>query len=148
MNYEIREMIPSIDEYINLRQRAGLSRKCEEAAARGLPNTLYCVMVYADDKPVGMGRIIGDDGCFYQITDMAILPAYQKRGLGAMILRALLAYLDAHAPPTAYVSLMADHGTPAFYRKFGFICTEMPYGAGMYMRIKRSVRSQTTEEAS
>ncbi|MCW8193840.1 GNAT family N-acetyltransferase [Proteobacteria bacterium 005FR1] len=142
--YDIREQIPGINEYIELRLQAGLSKKSEEAAARGLPNTIYSVLVYADGSPVGMGRIVGDGGCFYQITDMAVLPIHQRRGVGAMIMRALVGYLEIHAPHTAYVSLMADHGTPGFYRKFGFVPTEMPYAAGMYMRIKRNQSSQTT----
>jgi ribosomal protein S18 acetylase RimI-like enzyme len=144
--YEIREQIPGVNEYIELRLQAGLSRKSEEAAARGLPNSIYCVLVHADGAAVGMGRIIGDGGCFYQITDMAVLPAHQKRGVGAMIMRALVAYLEANAPHTAYVSLMADHGTPGFYRKFGFVRTEMPYAAGMYMRIKRPQHGQMAEK--
>lgn len=133
MHYEVRETLPSVRDYIDIRLQAGLSRKSEEAAARALPNSVYCVLVYAE----GMGRIIGDGGCFYQITDMAVLPAHQKQGVGAMIMRALVDYLEANAPDTAYISLMADHGTPGFYAKFGFIRAEMPASAGMYMRIKR-----------
>ncbi len=67
---------------------------------------------------------------------MAVLPEHQKKGVGKMIMDALVSYLHSNAPKTAYVSLMADHGTPAFYAKFGFMFSEMPKSSGMYMRIK------------
>lgn len=136
MIYELKEEIPSVDDYINIRLAAGLSRKSEEAATIGLRNSLFGVVVYLHDKPVGIGRVIGDGGCFFEITDMAVLPEHQKQGLGAMIMNTLVNYLHNNAPSTAYVSLMADHGTPHFYEKFGFTRSEMPKSAGMYMRIK------------
>ncbi len=136
MSYDLREEIPNIETYIDVRLQAGLSRKSEEAAARGLPNTIYGVVVYFRDSAVGIGRIIGDGGCFYEVTDIAVVPEHQKRGVGVMIMEALVTYLRNNAPSTAYVSLMADHGTPHFYEKFGFTLSEMPKSSGMYMRIK------------
>lgn len=136
MEYELRQEIPSVCDYINIRLKAGLSRKSEEAAAIGLANSIYSVVVYFDQKPMGIGRIIGDRGCFFEITDMAVLPEHQKKGVGALIMNALVDYLHSNAPGTAYVSLMADHGTPHFYEKYGFTLAEMPRSSGMYMRIK------------
>ena len=136
MDYELREEIPDVSDYINIRLKAGLSRKSEEAAKIGLPNSLYSVAVYYNQEPIGIGRVIGDGGCFFEITDMAVLPEHQKKGVGAIIMKALVGYLNTNAPSTAYVSLMADHGTPMFYEKFGFTLSEMPQSSGMYMRIK------------
>jgi len=136
MDYELREEIPSVSDYINIRLKAGLSRKSEKAATIGLSNSIYSVVVYFNHEPMGIGRIIGDGGCFFEITDMAVLPAHQKKGVGALIMKALVDYLHSNAPSTAYVSLMADHGTPHFYEKYGFTSSEMPKSSGMYMRIK------------
>jgi hypothetical protein len=52
-----------------------------------------------------------------------------------LIMSSLVAWLKENAPTTAYVSLMADHGTPEFYAKFGFTKAELPKSSGMYMRI-------------
>jgi GNAT superfamily N-acetyltransferase len=134
--YELREEIPSIEDYINIRLKAGLSKKSEEAASLGLPNSLYSVVVYDKTQPIGIGRIIGDGGCFFEVTDMAVLPEHQKQGVGLMIMEALVNYLQKNAPKTAYVSLMADHGTSNFYAKFGFSFSKLPKSSGMYMRIK------------
>ena len=68
-----------------------------------------------------------------------------------MIMEALLEYVDAHAPDTAYVTLMADHGTPEFYRRFGFEPVILPTNCGMFMRINRAKQgedSQTPSHAS
>lgn len=135
MVYLLRQEIPRVEDYIAIRLAAGLSRKSEEAASRGLRNGLFSVVVYEDNIPIGIGRVIGDDGCFYEITDIAVLPAHQKKGVGDMIMRAIMEYLHAHAPKTAYVSLMADHGTPHFYARYGFQFTAMPKSSGMYLRI-------------
>ena len=136
MNYELKEEIPSAEDYIQIRLKAGLSEKSVEAASLGLPNSIYSVVVYCKDSPIGIGRVIGDGGCFFEITDMAVLPVHQGRGVGAMIMNALISFLNTNAPKTAFVSLFADHGTPDFYSKFGFTHSERPKSSGMYMRIK------------
>ncbi len=136
MSYTVKEEIPSVNDYIQIRLAAGLSRKSKEAASRGLPHSIYSVVVHHNDIPIGIGRIVGDGGCFYEVTDIAVMPEHQKKGVGVMIMEALVKYLKNHAPSTAYVSLMADHGTPYFYEKFGFTLSELPKSAGMSMRIK------------
>lgn len=135
MNYEARAEVPSVHEYINIRLAAGLSRKSPEAAAIGLRNGLFSVVVYAGLVPVGIGRVIGDGGCFFQLVDIAVLPEHQKKGLGHLIMQTLMSYIQAHALPTAYVSLMADHGTPTFFQRYGFEPSRLPAKAGMALRI-------------
>ena len=136
MIYELKEEVPSIDDYIGIRLKAGLSEKSREAASMGLPNSIFSVVVYALEQPIGIGRIIGDGGCFFEITDMAILPEHQEKGVGRMIMEALVSFLQRNAPRTAFVSLFADHGTPEFYSKFGFEYSELPKSSGMFMRIE------------
>jgi len=133
MNYILEERLPTIDEYRKLRKEAGLSPKSAEAARRGLPHTLYGIVVESEEgEAVGMGRVVGDGGCFYQVVDIAVLPAHQGNGLGRRIIRRTLRYLNEAGPDTAYVCLIAD--IPEFYEKFGFVrCA--PEGEGMYLRL-------------
>jgi len=135
VEYEVRREIPDTETYISIRLAAGLSRKSPEAAATGLRNSLFGVVAYSDGTPVGIGRVIGDGGCFFQIVDIAVLPEYQKQGIGRAIMEKLMEYIRREAPPTAYVSLMADHGTPDFYEKFGFEKATLPKKSGMFLRI-------------
>jgi ribosomal protein S18 acetylase RimI-like enzyme len=133
--YEVRAQVPTVGDYIRIRLAAGLSRKTEEAATIGLKNSHFAVMVFYADEPVGIGRVVGDGGCFLEIVDIAVLPKHQQKGVGTLIMDALMAYVNEHAPKSAYVSLMADHGTPAFYEKFGFVRAELPKAAGTVLRV-------------
>ncbi|MEK2605375.1 GNAT family N-acetyltransferase [Burkholderia arboris] len=136
MGYVIHQEVPSVSTYIETRLAAGLSRKSGQAATLGLKNGLFSVVAYWGSAPVGIGRVIGDGGCFFEIVDIAVLPAHQKKGVGDLIMRALMRYIHENAPPTAYVSLMADHGTPKFYERYGFQPSVPPEKAGMFLRIE------------
>jgi GNAT superfamily N-acetyltransferase len=128
-DYALVERFPAADEYIRLRSAAGLSRKSPEAARRGVAGTLYGVSILHDGSVVGMGRIIGDDGAFYLVVDIAVEPAHQRRGLGKRIMQALDAWLRAHAPATAHVGLFADGDARHLYAGFGFV--ELVRSVGM-----------------
>jgi ribosomal protein S18 acetylase RimI-like enzyme len=125
---------PKADEYISLRRAAGLSEKTPDAARLGLPGTLFAVCIRDGGQLIAMGRVIGDGGCNFEIVDVAVLPKYQRRGLGFRVMTALMGYLRAHAPESAYVSLIADDGAHALYEKFGFEFTA-PASVGMAIRL-------------
>jgi GNAT superfamily N-acetyltransferase len=129
------ERFPGIDDYRRLRSAAGLSPKSAEAAALGLGNTLYGVSVTAGERIIGMGRIIGDGGCFFVVVDIAVQPEFQKRGLGKRIMDALDAWLRANAPVSSNVSLFADGDAKHLYAKYGFV-EAGPVSVGMDYSVK------------
>ncbi len=131
--YTTRLAIPDAATYCHLRSVSGLSPKTAEAAARGLPNSLFAVQVLQGDEIVGMGRIIGDGGCFYQVVDIAVLPAHQGQGLGKLIMREIMQYIEEKVPASAYVSLIADGQAQQLYAQFGFTHTA-PKSVGMAMK--------------
>lgn len=120
MDYSVRHATPDIATYQHLRVAAGLSPKSDEAAARGLPNTLFAVQVLHGGEVVGMGRVIGDGGTAFQVVDIAVLPAHQGRGLGRRVMAEIEAWLRERVPPSGYVSLLADVPADALYAQFGF----------------------------
>lgn len=120
---ELIERFPDVGDYCRLRIKAGMSPRTLEAARRGLPNTLYGVSLVLGEELIGMGRIIGDGGCFYSVVDIAVAPEHQGRGLGKRILGALDAWLSANALESAYVSLVADGDAKHLYAKYGFVET-------------------------
>ena len=128
--YTIRLAIPAIATYQHLRVAAGMSAKTAEAAAKGLPNSLFAVQVLLGDEVVGMGRIIGDGGCFFQVVDIAVLPAHQGKGLGKRIMREIMQFIETDVPQSAYVSLIADGQAQELYAQFGFKHTA-PVSVGM-----------------
>ena len=115
------ERFPDVDGYLRLRAAAGMHEKTREAASRALPNTLYGVQLQRDGELVGMGRVIGDNGCFFTIVDIAVAPEWQGQGLGKRIMAALDAWLLRNVPPSAYVTLVADGDAKYLYEKFGFV---------------------------
>lgn len=106
------EQFPGVEDYRRLRSVAGLSPKSAEAAVLGLANTLYGVSLKLCNDTIGMGRIIGDGGCFFVVVDIAVQPEYQRRGLGKRIMGALDAWLRANAPDSSMspCSPMATRG--------------------------------------
>lgn len=120
------ESFPDVDEYRRLRSAAGLSAKSAGAAGRGLRNTVYGVSLLDRGRVVGMGRIVGDDGCFFLLVDIAVDPAYQRHGLGDRIVSALDRWLRVNAPPSAHVALFANGEAKHLYARYGFVET----GAG------------------
>lgn len=133
--YVLVERVPTVTEFRDLRRLVGLSQKTEEAAVAGLPNTRFAVVIELEGAAIGMGRVIGDGGTAFQITDIAVLPAHQGKGLGKRIVGALVAWLRANAPKSAYVSLIADGPAKDLYAQFGFEPV-MPASIGMGFRIE------------
>jgi ribosomal protein S18 acetylase RimI-like enzyme len=124
---------PDPEDYINLRLEAGMSGKSAEAARIGLVNSLFALTVFHDSTLVAMGRVIGDGGSFFQIVDIAVKPEYQGKGLGKLVMKELMAYLDQHTYEGSYVSLIADAPADKLYEQFGFSYT-YPKSHGMYRK--------------
>ena len=113
--YNLVVGVPSVEDYCRLRVSAGLSPKSPEAAAAGLPNTLFGVLVLKEDKVIGMGRVVGDDGLFYQVVDIAVEPEHQRRGLGKAIMGKIVDHLKRSAPSGAHVSLIGSPLRPILF---------------------------------
>ncbi|PLY48555.1 N-acetyltransferase [Janthinobacterium sp. ROICE36] len=131
--YTTRLATPTVATYQLLRVAAGLNAKSTAAAAKGLPNSLFAVQILHGDAVVGMGRLIGDGGCFFQVVDIAVLPAHQGKGLGKLIMREIRQFIDSDVPESAYVSLIADGQAQDLYAQFGFQHTA-PASVGMALK--------------
>ncbi|MBW4085293.1 GNAT family N-acetyltransferase [Paenibacillus sp. S150] len=129
---DIRYERPSVEKYLALRMEAGLSPMSAEGAEIGLPGSIFAVTLYEGDSLVGMGRVVGDGGCFFQVTDIAVKPSRQGRGLGKIIMREIRSFLDS-VPERAYISLIADGEASRLYAQYGFEPV-MPDSQGMYLR--------------
>ncbi|MFC9711426.1 GNAT family N-acetyltransferase [Paenibacillus sp. NPDC056933] len=124
---------PSAAEYLALRKIAGLSAMSKEGAEMGLPNSLFAVCLRKENEIVGMGRVIGDGGCFFQVVDIAVHPEYQGKGYGKLIMSEIMNYLRERVPARGLVSLLADVPADRLYAQFGFAYTR-PKSEGMWWR--------------
>ncbi|RYY19715.1 MAG: N-acetyltransferase [Sphingobacteriaceae bacterium] len=128
----ILQKSPEIEVYQHLRVACGLSAKLDEAVQIGLSATLFAVMALDENKPIGMGRVVGDGGCFCQVVDICVLPEYQGQGIGKRIMQNISAYLD-QLPESCYISLLADGKADQLYAQFGFKDT-LPNAKGMFIK--------------
>jgi GNAT superfamily N-acetyltransferase len=132
--YELFEKVPDPEVFCQLRVDAGMTPRSLAAATAGLPHTLFGVLVRYEGKVVGMGRVVGDGGLCFQVSDVAVHPDHQFRGLGKAIMSRLVEWLHAHVPPGSFVNLLADGEAYKLYAQFGF-CPTGPASIGMDLVI-------------
>ena len=106
---------------------------------KALENTIATFTAYDNDKAIGMVRLIGDSGMSFYIKDFAVVPAYQSKGVGTLLLNALEDYIKEHIAPDWAVSLelISSKEAVGFYQKHGF--EERPCdwdGPGMFTMIR------------
>lgn len=128
----IEEIIP-VKVYQKMRVDCGLSPKTDEACKRGLKNSIYSLMIKEKGKVIGMGRIIGDGGCFCQVVDICVIPEKQGSGIGKIIMENISNFIKTNLPKSCYTSLIADGNASFLYEKFGFKDT-LPASKGMFIK--------------
>ncbi len=117
---------PNVETYISLRAATGFSPKTPKTAAIGLSNTLFGVQISPSSFPytfTGMGRIIGDGGCFFQLVDVTVLPSHQGWGVRKMIMKELKTWMDKNVPESGTVLLFADGRAKELYGQYRFVET-------------------------
>ncbi|WP_406660327.1 GNAT family N-acetyltransferase [Methanolobus sp. ZRKC3] len=135
-NYSIEEKLPSLKEYLLLREAAGWSVSDNEVMERGLDNSVYCVCAVANSTVIGMSRLIGDHGLVYFVADTIVLPEYQNQGIGTQLMEGIMSYLEKNAPANSFITLMSAKGREGFYEKFGFFKRPNDdYGHGMMVEL-------------
>jgi len=101
-------------------QGVPLAEEFDEQDARA-----HHVVAWLDGAPVGTGRcFLGADGRGV-IGRMAVLPPARGQGVGAAIMRSLLARLVEAGVSTVWLS--AQVHAQGFYRRFGFSPVGEPY---------------------
>ncbi|MDY4949031.1 MAG: GNAT family N-acetyltransferase [Clostridium cadaveris] len=131
-NVHIVENGLTIDLYDSMRRYADMKVYDKEDIAQALKNTLYSTVVYDDEMPVAIGRVVGDGRIVFFLKDIVVHPDYRGKQVGKLVVNNLLDYIEKAGCEGAYIGLMAMPGTEAFYEKFGFIERPNPkFGSGM-----------------
>lgn len=108
------------DEWIYLRTSTSWTLHPKKVFAIAIENSLLTVAAYCNGNIIGMGRMTGDNVLTFFIQDVVVLPDYQNKGIGTLIVNSLLDYVYKHATSSTIVSLMASKGKEPFYEKIGF----------------------------
>ena len=102
-----------------------------------MDNTFYSISIYDEDKIIGYGRLIGDSICFMYIHDVMVLPEYQSKKIGTLIMNKLLQKINElkKENPNVRVYLGASKNKEKFYEKFGFVRRiDADLGYGMILK--------------
>ena len=93
----------------------GMAHHEPDAHRRAFEASHATVFIYHAGLLVGFGRAISDGIYQAAIYDCAIRPEFQKKGLGATLLKNILAQIQ-----DCNVILYASPGKEGFYQKHGF----------------------------
>lgn len=116
----------SAEEFVYLWESVWGQPPTLEQTKLAMDNTLFRVSVFDGEQIVAMARVIGDKGLCYYIKDVIVLPEYQKKGIGRLLIEELLKFINENGVPDThiFVELCAMPDKIPFYEKFGFAANE------------------------
>jgi GNAT superfamily N-acetyltransferase len=119
-------------------KQVGMAYFEPEIHRKAFENSHTSVFVYDGDRLVGFARAISDDAYQAAVYDMAITPDYQRKGIGAMIMKRILSRL-----PHCNVILYAAIGKEPFYEKMGL--RKMKTGMALFKKADEMRKRGFTE---
>lgn len=131
------EKKPSAQEYSSLTEAVGWGREPDSIVEEMFENTLYSVCAYDGEKIIGFARIVGDGMLFAYIQDVMVLPEYQGRHIGSVLMEYIMGEISRRTAISLNIRtyLGASEGKEDFYRRFGFVTREeLGLGAGMILK--------------
>lgn len=130
----------SVEEYLYIRKCVDWKQLGINQAQQAIERSLYFVKAVDDDgKLIGMGRIVGDGAVVCYIQDLVVIPEYQGKGVGSMIIKSLIEFVESirFEDTTMMLCLMCAKGREPFYKKHGFIARPTDsLGPGMIQYLK------------
>lgn len=97
---------------------------------KAFENSYTVVFIFDNEKLIGFGRAISDGAYQAGIYDVAVIPEYQGKGIGKIIVDTILKTI-----PQCNVILYAAPGKDAFYEKLGF--RRMKTGMALFLNSER-----------
>ena len=100
------------------------------------PDARYSVIL-VDGRPAG--RLwVGEDAREIRLLDIALLPEFQRRGVGARLVRGLIEEAATTARPLRHMVFILNTGAQRFYERLGFVVFEEFGGAYLHMEWRPS----------
>ena len=110
------------EDFIRLRIQAGFVEIPVEHARKALQNGLMNVSALYNGELVGMGRLVGDGAMYWYLQEIIILPQFQRKGIGTMIVNHLVDYARENSTTGKFTTIggVSAKGKDPFYEKIGF----------------------------
>ena len=118
------------NDVIEILKTVGMSYVNAEIHKKSFENSEIAIFILDNDKLIGFGRAISDGVRQASIYDVAILPEYQGKGIGKLILENII----SQAPSCNFI-LYASPGKEGFYESLGF--GKLSTGMGLFYDMKR-----------
>ena len=83
----------SLEEFLNMRKAVGWKNIDNKLALNSIENASFLVTAVKDDKTIGLTRVSGDGGYYIFITDVIVLPEYQKMGIGKQLMSKAMEFI-------------------------------------------------------
>jgi ribosomal protein S18 acetylase RimI-like enzyme len=109
-----------------------------DARRPSIDNALYSVCLESDNQLIGLGRVVGDNGVYFYVQDIIVLPEFRGLGYSRIILDEIMTFIKRKAKKGSFIGLFSAKGTEGLYKKYGFV--ERPnetYGAGMFLPFEK-----------
>lgn len=139
-SFKVLKNALSADEFLNLFTAVGWGAPSYEQVEIALKKSYVTFSVKDGDTVVGMARLLGDGAMSYYVKDLAVLPEYQGKGIGRLLVQAIDDYIKTQMIDGTAVSveLMSSADKEDFYKKMGFVvCPNASQGSGMLKMIRR-----------
>ncbi|MXV14760.1 GNAT family N-acetyltransferase [Hufsiella ginkgonis] len=111
------DRVPAAQQVIGLYNGAGLSRPTHDAAriAKMYENSNVVISAWDGDRLVGISRALTDFCYSCYLSDLAVLPDYQKTGIGKELVR----LTKAHIGDECMLLLLAAPTAMEYYPRIG-----------------------------
>ncbi|MBD5533607.1 MAG: GNAT family N-acetyltransferase [Lachnospiraceae bacterium] len=119
---QLVDNILQAEDFVRLRIETGFAEVPVEHARKALQNGLPNVSAIYHGELVGMGRLVGDGAMYWYLQEIIVLPEFQRKGIGTMIVNHLIDYAKANSITGKFTTIggVSAKGKEPFYKKMGF----------------------------
>jgi len=117
---EMRFEKPSAEDYLSLRLRSGMGAKDLERSRTAIEHSLFTVSLYEEEVLIGFGRIVGDGGITFVVSDIMVDENYRRRGYADQIMKEIDNYFKQNTFEDSYIFLIANSPADLLYQKYQF----------------------------
>jgi len=104
-----------LDDALHLYRETGLGQKDPEQLRAALTKSYHVVTCWNEERLCAIGRLISDGVYYAMIFDVAVHPAYQRQGIGRLIMSEL-----EQTVAGLRIYLTATFGNELFYEHLGY----------------------------